>query len=159
MFNADQKYTKETRGPKNMNYLLFICFLWGFFLLHSLRKSLSETCNVIIYITIVVFYIKGVKRGKLNNLNFLNFHPILMHFFFKVFIFMSYWWTIIFFNYLISERGLKRVSNSIFRKFERFIGLLFFFQFWRDFVVVELIVLRAFGSMSTDFLYLLRIPR
>jgi hypothetical protein len=34
---VDQKYTKETRSPKEVsiymgiNYLLFVCFLWGFF--------------------------------------------------------------------------------------------------------------------------------
>jgi hypothetical protein len=33
---VDQKYTKETRSPKEVsiymgiNYLLFVCFLWGF---------------------------------------------------------------------------------------------------------------------------------
>jgi hypothetical protein len=54
--------------------------------MHSLRKSLSETC-IRHYIPNAVFNIKG---GIEKIMNFFNLHPILMHFFCKVFIFMSY---------------------------------------------------------------------
>jgi hypothetical protein len=114
MFNADQKYTKESRGPKSIHYLLFTCFL-----MHSLRKFLSETCMPSLYNYCRFWH----KRGNLKKLNFFNFHPILMHFF-AVFIFTSYWWTMIFFIYLILKKGSKRVSNSTFCIF------LLFFQFW-----------------------------
>jgi hypothetical protein len=39
MLNANQKYTEETRGPKSLNYFLFIYFLC----IPKFRKSLSET--------------------------------------------------------------------------------------------------------------------
>ena len=110
MLNADQKYTKETRGPKSINKKKFICFWWGFlyaflknFCMHSWRKSLSEICITSLYNQCHFWH----KRGNLTNLNFLNFHPILMHIFCKVCIFMSYWWTIIFFLLFYFKRGLK----------------------------------------------------
>ena len=56
-FFIDQKYTKETRGPKvskrvcpyiGINYLLFLCVWREFLLMHSLKKSLSETCMTLL---------------------------------------------------------------------------------------------------------------
>jgi hypothetical protein len=55
VFFVDQKYTKETRGPKISKrvcayiwvYIVYM-FLMNFFLMHSLRKSPLETCITIL---------------------------------------------------------------------------------------------------------------
>ena len=70
VFVVDQKYTIETRVPKvskrvcpymGINYLLFICFWWWFFLMHSWRKSLSETC-IPYYVTFCFWHKRDARR-------------------------------------------------------------------------------------------------
>jgi hypothetical protein len=61
-----QRWQKGVSINMGINYLLFIWIYEDFFLMHSLRKSLSETCiTLYIYFTITVFDIKGVKMGIL----------------------------------------------------------------------------------------------
>ena len=83
VFVVDQKYTIETKVPKvskrvcpyirPYGYKLFIVHLLlmriFFFLMHSWKKSLSETC-IPYYVTISVFDIKGITRGELLLLFF-----------------------------------------------------------------------------------------
>ena len=127
---------------------MFICFFDEDFC----RKSISETCITSLYNYLHFWHKKGSKGAIKTIWTFSIFIQIKCILFCKVFLFMSYWRTILFFNSLISKRGLIRVSNSTFRIIKRFIVFFFFYQFWREFVV-EWIVLRAIGSMSTDFLY------
>jgi len=54
-------------------------------------------------------------------------------------------------SYFISKRGPKGAEILKFCIFDRYIEFLYFIQ-----LIVELIVLRAFGNMLTDFLYLLQ---
>ena len=150
MFNADQKYTKETRGPKSINYLLFICFCWGFFFNAFLKKNPFRNIHKPSFYNNCRFWHKRGQRGG-GELNFFNFHPILMHLSLQ---------SVHLDELLVDlKQGSKGVSNSTFRIFERFVAFLFLFQFWRDFVIVEWIVFRAFDSMSTDCISLLRFPR
>jgi hypothetical protein len=88
--------------------------------MHSLKKILSETYINRHFITIAVFDIKGVKGGG-GELNFFNFHPILMHLSLQ---------SVHLDELLVDlKQGSKGVSNSTFRIFERFVAFLFLFQF------------------------------
>ena len=58
MIFVDQRYTKkqEAKGIKKgvsiylgMNYLLFICFRSGYFLMHFLTKSRTEACTTLLW--------------------------------------------------------------------------------------------------------------
>jgi len=72
-------------------------------------------------------------------MNFFSFHPYEL---------------LIGHKQIISKRVLKGTQILKFHILERYIEFLFFIQFrFSFFYVVEWIVLRAYGSMSTDFLY------
>ena len=60
-------------------------------------------------------------KGVQQKLNILIFHPILMHIFGKMIIFMGYWWTINFNHNFISKRGIKEDQILKFRLFGRYI--------------------------------------
>jgi hypothetical protein len=73
VFFVDQKYTKETRGPKISKrvcayiwvYIVYM-FLMNFLLMHSLRKSPSETC-ITILCNYYYFWHKRVQKGLWDN--------------------------------------------------------------------------------------------
>jgi hypothetical protein len=44
MFNADQKYEKRNKKPKEYKLFIVLLIFMKIFFLHPLRKSLSETC-------------------------------------------------------------------------------------------------------------------
>ena len=127
----NEKNTKETRGPKSINYLLFTRFWWGFFLMHSLRKFLSETCITSLYYY-CRFWHKRSQKGNLNKMNFLNFHPILMHFFFCSVHLYELLMDNIFFNYLISKGGLKgfQIPHFAYLKGKRIFIFILILTWW-----------------------------
>ena len=119
--------------------------MWGI----AITWLLSSSINFYI----LIFFVEttgqiGTQLG--SNWNFFIFRPILMQFLPSVHLnglLMVHKQNLLFYF----EKGLK------FRIFEKYIEFLFFIQFWCVFFVVEWIVLSAFGSMLTDFLYILRI--
>ena len=92
---VDPRYTKETRSPKVskqcVTYILvYIIYyriqfiLKRIFLMHSLKKNLTETCIPLL----CNYYCFWHKRGKKKA--FINFYQILIQFLAKCS--SSYWW-------------------------------------------------------------------
>jgi hypothetical protein len=94
-WSEEYKRNKRLKGVKRgvpiYGYKLFI--------VHLFFDEEHPSCC---YVTITVFDINGDKRREgLKNLNFLNSHPMLTQCFYfcKVLIFMSYWWTIVWYKF------------------------------------------------------------
>ena len=100
-------------------------------------------------------YRKRPSCANFQNLKVFIFHPMLMQFFYEVFILMGYWGTIKQICYLNSKRCLKGNHIPKFRIFERYARVVNFFHpllMW-CFVVEWIVFGAAFGSMSAGFHY------
>jgi len=105
-FEKGSKWGPISEGTWNFFFIQF----WWLLSLNWLRQELQVVCRHISSISYSFgdkLNRKGPTKAESQNLNFLILHPILMHFFCKMIIFMGYWWTIAKFCFFISIRGLK----------------------------------------------------
>lgn len=99
--------------PCNSFCSINLPFIWGTNVLKSyMFLDNDPRCKIGVYLSVTVSqinYQNGSKSANFKNWAFYFFHPILMHFY-KLNNSMIYWWSIIFFSYFISKRGLKEAK-------------------------------------------------
>ena len=152
-WSEEHKRNKRRKAVKNAVSIYMgingYMFFDDDFLMHSFRKSLSETC-ITLLCNYYCFWPKASNGCGFKKLNFLNFQPVFMQLFGAfIFIYELLMGQKYVFAVLFRKRSKRGPNSEIFHIWKVY-RIFIFYPIFMCFFAVQWIVWRAFDGTSAD---------